>query len=137
VAAETARLPSAPLDPPSHASEGIDFRSPIPWLVFADLPAGSAPLLRYDVTYDDGWTAIYAGSVLSHLRIDGAVNGWLVPERTRPTEIVLIERGAAITTFAELASAIAICWLVLYAFRTRAAARALPIAVTATSDKIT
>ncbi len=137
VAAETVRLPSAPLDPPAHASEGIDFRSPIPWLVFADLPAGSAPLLRYDVTYDDGWTAIYAGSVLPHLRIDGAVNGWLVPERTRPTAIVLIERGAAITTLAELASAIAICCLALYAFRTRAAARALPIAVTATSDKIT
>jgi len=135
VAAEAAGIPDAPLDPPSRPAEGVPFRTPIPWLVAASLPVGTLPLLRYNVTFDSKWLAIYGGSILPHVRIDGAVNGWLVPARSRPTSVFLIEVGAALTTLSEIAASLGIGFLMLYALRKRKGARALPIAATATSER--
>ncbi|MBD5635386.1 MAG: hypothetical protein IAI49_12985 [Candidatus Eremiobacteraeota bacterium] len=102
VAARAARLPVDPLDPPVHPSRAIGFRALTPWLVLATLPAGGAELLRYNVTFDDNWVALYADAPLSHLRIDGVVNGWLLPARHDAATVILIEGGAVCVAFAEL-----------------------------------
>lgn len=128
VAAQVARLPAAPLNPPGKPSEGVAFDAPIPWLVRATLPAGVSPLLRYNSTYDAKWTAFYAGASLPHMRIDGAVNGWLVPPRVRPTGILLIETGAALTTLSELVATALMASLLVYALRgRRSRAAGLPL----------
>jgi len=134
VAAETAQVPNEPLDPPSQRSAGVDFASPIPWIVRAELPTGSAPLLRYNVTFDRKWVALLAGAILPHMRIDGAVNGWIVPTRSQPTTVYLIETGAALTTLSELVAVGVFCLVSFYAFRRRATARAFPIDATARSE---
>jgi len=134
VAAQTTSLPDAPLDPAPHESEPVAFQAPMPWLVTAVLPAGEKPLLRYDVTYDSMWDAYYAGALLPHVRIDGIVNGWLVPRRARSTRVFIIEIGAALIALSELVSAAWIFLVIYYALRTNAAMRADRIEATAKSD---
>jgi len=131
VAAQTAQVPNAPLDPPENPSVGIDFVTPIPWFVRAALPAGSLPLLRYNVTFDRKWIAVSNGIVLPHVRVDGAVNGWIVPARTQPKTVYLIETGAAATTLSEIVAVVAFASVVLYAFRRRATESAFAIDATA------
>jgi hypothetical protein len=134
VAAETTLVPKEPLDPPSQPSAGVEFASPIPWIVRAELPTGSAPLLRYNVTFDRKWVAIFSGAILPHMRIDGAVNGWIVPMRARPTTVYLIETGAAMTTLSEVVAVGVFGLVSLYALRRRATARTFPIDATASRE---
>jgi hypothetical protein len=136
VAAESEHVPSAPLDPPTNPQEAVAFQTPVPWLVTATLPSGSSHLLRYGVTYDDAWTAYFDGGMLPHVRIDGVVNGWIVPPRNRSTQIVLVERGAALTTLSEILSALAFAIVLTYALRGRETVRAFQIDATAKSDKM-
>ena len=102
VAAQAVRMPAYPLDPPAHPSRAIGYRTLTPWFVVANVPAGEAELLRYNVTFDDNWVALYANAPLSHLRVDGVVNGWLLPARQQAATIVLVEGGAVCVAFAEL-----------------------------------
>jgi hypothetical protein len=134
VAAEAAQVPSAPLDPPSQHSEGVAFSTPIPWFVSAELPAGSLPLLRYNVRFDPKWAAFFDGTALPHLRIDGAVNGWLVPPRAHAAKVYLIETGAALTTLSEIVAVTIVCSLVFYALRNPTKESAFAIDPTASNE---
>ena len=92
-----------PLEPAAQSAQQVTFRTLLPWLVVARVDAGNIATLRYDVTYDRHWSAYLDRAALPHIRIDGVVNGWIVPDRRTARKIVIVEWGAAITTFLELA----------------------------------
>ncbi|HEY9085193.1 MAG TPA: hypothetical protein VIN40_04550 [Candidatus Tyrphobacter sp.] len=98
--------PAAPLEPPSQAYEGVAFAAVTPWLVRASLPPGPAGALRYNVAYDDQWSAYLGGVRLTHLRLDTSANGWLLPARRRPLPLLVLQRAAAAQAGSELLTAI-------------------------------
>ncbi len=109
VVAAQGNPPPAPLEPPPRPARGVPFEAITPWLVVAQLPAGESGALRYNTAYDAHWAAYLAGTSLTHLRLDGSINGWLVPPRTGVRPLVLIELTAASELLAEL---VVLCVLV-------------------------
>lgn len=91
-----------PLNPKPRHAQGVSFRSLTPWLAIASLPSGPIGALRYNVAYNGGWAAFLGGESLTHLRLDGTINGWLVPARLAKERLVLIELSAALQLSAEL-----------------------------------
>lgn len=109
VAAGAASLPhDVPLNAPASPFREVPFVARAPWYVDATIPEGSERLLRYEVTYDDRWTAYAPGVTLTHLRVDGVFNGWLIPRRERAMRVTLVETGAAAVTLAEVSSIVLI-----------------------------
>jgi hypothetical protein len=96
--------PKLPLNPPVRPARGVDFHSSAPWFAVATLPAGAASFLRYNVAYNDLWVALVDGRALSHVRVDGIVNGWFLPARDGEGRLYLIECGAFATACAEAIS---------------------------------
>jgi hypothetical protein len=94
--------PRAPLEPPVHAASSLQFRLITPWLVLAGVPPGVGGALRYNTAYAQGWSAYLGGSRLTHLRLDGTVNGWLIPARSDRVRLVLVEVPSAAEAFCEL-----------------------------------
>jgi hypothetical protein len=105
-----------PLNPPPHKYLALPFRTATPWLASATIPRGEAALLRYNVAYDSHWIALYRTHALAHVRIDGIVNGWIVPARSAETGVLLIETGAAATSLAEVLCFAGIVVLLALAF---------------------
>jgi hypothetical protein len=135
IAAQVSQTPAAPLNPAARSSEALAFDAPVPWFVRAELPTAASPLLRYNVTFDPKWIAIVGGSILPHVRIDGAVNGWLLPTLSSPETVYLIETGAALTTLSEIVAIVATCSLLAYAFRKRTTRRTRSMEESASSER--
>jgi hypothetical protein len=85
-----------------HRGVGVDFQQVLPWLAVATVPAGPSEVLRYNVAYDPHWAAYLAGHGLPHLRLEGIVNGWMLPGRTPPQCLVLIHTVSAAQLLAEI-----------------------------------
>ena len=132
VAVQAAHVPDVPLNPPSQRSVAVDFAAQSPWLITATLPMGTDPLLRYNVTYDAKWIALYHNALLPHVRIDGAVNGWLAPPRTSAEHVLLLESGAASIALSEIASVALVAFLFYRCFALPANSRAVRPRVAAT-----
>jgi hypothetical protein len=129
VLAAQGRPPATPLEPPGHAGREIAFTQILPWFATAAIPPGSLGTLRYNVAYDDRWSAYLDHRSLTHIRLDGVVNGWLLPARTRPQPLILIETVAAAQFLLELlalmvAASAAAFWLARR-LRSRSAKRRL------------
>jgi hypothetical protein len=92
--------PPALLNPPARSFKALDFSQTLPWLATVDIPAGDPAMLRYNVSFDPAWLAI-GSTDLTHVRVDLAVNGWLVPKRQIPQHIILIEWVAALQALLE------------------------------------
>ena len=147
VAVQAVRVPDVPLNPPQRPSAAVDFAAPVPWFVTTTLRAGTDPFLRYNVTYDEKWIALYRNALLPHVRVDGAVNGWLVPPRTSGERVVLLESGAAAIALAEIVSVALVAFLLYGCFASPAhsstvrprveATRAVRTETTANSESTT
>ncbi len=87
------------MPPPPHA-RSLDFRRVAPWLYVVDRPSDGARLLRFNERYDAGWTAFAAGHTLPHVRLDAAVNGWLLTPSSHP--VVLLHVIAMLQFLAEI-----------------------------------
>jgi hypothetical protein len=107
--------PSVPLEPEANSALGLPFRAITPWLVIASVPGGAAGALRYNVAYDAGWRAYLDGTFLTHVRLDGAVNGWLISDRGGVRRLLMFESTAAAEVLAEIVVLVALSW---YAART-------------------
>lgn len=108
--------PAVPLEPAPHVPRALTFQAITPWLVMTDLPAGPPGALRYNTSYDAHWSAYLGSLVLTHLRLDGVANGWLLPASPRPQTLILLETTAAAEVVSEVVvllalSCFAIAWL--------------------------
>jgi hypothetical protein len=115
-----------PLDPSGNPSSPIAFRSILPWLLSADLPElQSGSLLRYNVTYSPFWIVFPSGAALRHVRVDGAVNGWIVERSAAPGRAIVLELRSCIAAAAELfACSILLLWAIAARRRTRSGSSA-------------
>jgi hypothetical protein len=115
------RLASHSPDDP-HQRTALAIRQLTPWLAVATLsPAGGT--LRYNVRYDAQWAA-WAGGWLPHVRLDAAVNGWIVRPSPASREVVLVEIVAVAQALLEIvAFAVWLAVVVLAATRSRRPAR--------------
>lgn len=96
---QTPQAPAFTVPPPPHARP-LDFRRVAPWLYVVDRPTDAARLLRFNERYDGGWTALAGGHPLPHVRLDAAVNGWLLTPSSHP--IVLLHVTAMLQFLAEI-----------------------------------
>jgi len=93
--------PDAPLEPPEHPYRVIPFRLLAPWLAVVTLPPGPEGLLRYNVAYDDRWTAFDGAAGCGHVRVDATVNGWLMPARSSTASVIVVQIAALAISSAE------------------------------------
>lgn len=110
VAAQTFRHVVPSLNPPPRAFTRLPFRFIAPWFVSAAVLPGPRQSLRYNVAFDPHWVAFFRGKVLRHERIDAAVNGWVVPQRSKGGTIYIVHLTSALQSFAEV---MAVLWIVL------------------------
>ncbi|GAC1309572.1 MAG: hypothetical protein NVSMB21_16280 [Vulcanimicrobiaceae bacterium] len=106
--------PTSPRDAPDVRSTPIAIRSLLPWISTARLPAGHAKILKYLVAYDPWWIALAGGRSYEHVRLDAAINGWLVPPRRAALTVTLVNLAAFAQFAAELVGVGAFCrclWL--------------------------
>ena len=101
VAVERSGPTNAPLDSPARPLRDVPFVAFAPWFVTAAVPPGRERLLRYNVAYDPHWVAFVNSRPLTHVVIDGAINGWLLAPRANSTTAVLVETSALAITCAE------------------------------------
>jgi hypothetical protein len=87
--------PGLPEQREALAGAPLHVRFMRPWLGVADVPRAAGGTLRLNVRFDPAWTALANGRVLSHLRIEGAVNGWELPITPRGARVVFVETTAA------------------------------------------
>jgi hypothetical protein len=100
-----------------HRWKPVLWRSITPWLLRVDIARGSAEQLAYREAFDPAWTLIAGGRDTPHVRVDGAFNSWLLPERDRDEVGWMVERVAAVQALLELCSLIWVVYLVSYAIR--------------------
>lgn len=98
-----------PLNPPPRRYSEVRFVQITPWLASTTIRGGGVATLRYNVAYDPHWVAFVDGRYLTHFRIDGAVNGWIVPARGLPHRVWLVETAALVQAILEV---IAYLWLI-------------------------
>jgi len=80
-----------------------------------EVPPGIVQTLRYHERYDEHWLAFGASPVV-HVRLDGCVNGWLLPARAGPSVVWLVEWVALAQSAAQLVGflwVVALGWLVV------------------------
>jgi hypothetical protein len=90
------------LNPPTVAAAALAWRPATPWLAFASLPAGPEQTIRYVTAYDRWWLAMVPGHVLRHVRLDAAINGWIVPSRGKRVRLLLIHAASVAQLCSEI-----------------------------------
>jgi hypothetical protein len=84
------RFAELPLTTGRDTWSRVDVRYPLPWLAFARVPPGKASVLRFNVSYNTGWQA-WAGTLrMPHVRLDTVTNGWMLPQRRMPQQVVVV-----------------------------------------------
>ena len=91
-----------------------------PWFLFATVPPNSPGTLRFNVRYDRYWLALQGTHVLPHVRLDTALNAWLLDPVPTERTVFLVEAVALVQALAESAAIVAI---VLLAFGSAATKR--------------
>ena len=118
---------AGPAEAPRVAPVGVPFAPRTPWLLSALIPPGPPAVLRYLVRFDDGWRASADGDPLTHLRVDGYANGWLLPARARTQSLVIVHLPSAAQTVLECIGALwAVCVYAVMLWQTPARRRASP-----------
>lgn len=102
IVAARGAAPDLPLNAPRKRQWPLTFKLVFPWLAIAEVPSGKIRVLHYNVAYDEAWQAYLVGTRLTHIRIDGISNGWLVPARTRADRVVIVESTAALQFAAQV-----------------------------------
>jgi hypothetical protein len=96
IAAQSHGPPRALPSSDAGCSDTPALSSPAAWLAIADLPASGTCLLRYNVRFDQHWTAFLGGTRLGHVAVDSIVNGWVVPAHGVSQRVVIVETAACL-----------------------------------------
>jgi hypothetical protein len=109
--AQTSHLPDLqPSD--AEAARALEFRRFAPWLYRVNIvnnEGDPAALLRFNERYDGAWIAYSGWHALPHVRIDSAVNGWILGPLAGG--VVLVQVTAVAQMIAEIIGAICVIWL--------------------------
>lgn len=106
VAAGAAAIPGVPTNPPRHRAAAVRATHLLPWLWRIALPAAKpGNLLRINVTYTRYWR-IVGDRDFVHVRVDGAVNGWVAQRRQGARTVYAIEARSATLQVVELVSVV-------------------------------
>lgn len=101
-----------PINPPAREYRALDFRRITPWLITAIVPPMQIHnVLRFNERYSPWWrvaTATGKTTALMHVRIDGAVNGWVTKAPYIGGRLFLVEMRSFVEQLAELFSTIAV-----------------------------
>jgi hypothetical protein len=99
--------------PFSERTRALEFRELRPWFYIVRRETESAALLnrvlRLNERYDPGWIAIEAGRILPHVRVDLAVNGWLLGDATE--NVILVQAVALLQLIAEVIGILCVIYL--------------------------
>jgi len=109
LAAQTAYLPQIPPPPATQLARPLHFSRVTPWFYVVQTSGGAGSVLRFNERYDRAWIALEGARPLRHLRIDAAVNGWLLAPSTRT--VVLLQVTALLQSIAEVAGICCVLWL--------------------------
>ena len=106
--------PPADARPNPRAARAIALAANVrtPWLIQAATPSGPSAMLRLNDAFDRGWLAVEKGASLPHVRVDAAVNGWFLPQRSTTETITLVHWPAAVEALLELCG---VAWLLALA----------------------
>jgi hypothetical protein len=110
-------------------SASLIFRARAPWWIETSVTVGDASTLRLNAAFDKNWIAMAGSDQLSHVRLDTAVNGWLLPARTASQQVRMIQWPAAVQALLESAGALWVLFLI--GFRRRGAPNTGPSHATA------
>jgi hypothetical protein len=96
---------NVPLDPPSARSKPLYSSVAAPWVVSVSLPPRATGVIRYLETFDSGWVAIQMPGtrLLPHIRLDAVFNGWVVPRRSAPSNVLLVHLTSILQIIAGVA----------------------------------
>ncbi len=114
VVATTRKRPRWPLDPIGARRFGrLSYRQLSPWWFVINVPPlAQARLIRFNTAYDPHWQM--GGAVAQHLRIDAAVNGWIVAADAKPRRLTVMH---SVSLIQAVLSAVGLVWtLALFAF---------------------
>jgi hypothetical protein len=106
--AQTASLPALSPNGRLPGVRTLQFHHLTPWLYVVDAPA-AVEMLRFNERYDPYWLGFADGRPLPHVRIDMAVNGWLLGGR--PRHVVLVQSTAAVQLIAQIVGGVCVLWL--------------------------
>jgi hypothetical protein len=90
----------------------LNYRAPAPWWIETNVQPGEASTLRVNDAFDKNWIAIVGSDRLAHVRLDTAVNGWLLPARSTTQQIWMIQWPAAVQALLEAVGALWVLFLV-------------------------
>jgi hypothetical protein len=102
----------APLKVTHAPPAALTFQSRAPWWFETIAEPGGAATLRLNNAFDTNWIALADGNRLTHVRIDTAVNGWLLPARDSAQQIRMIQWPAAVQAVLEAVGAIWVLFLI-------------------------
>lgn len=115
VAVEATSVPAVPDEGPRVRARALDLDELRPWKLIADLPRGPAGVARFDVRYDPHWQATLEGVRLNHVRIDAALNGWLLPARRDGEQVEIVQGATQLEAALELVGGFWVAGLVAVA----------------------
>lgn len=107
--------PPVPNESPARMPHGVAFVRLTPWLTRASLPQHDEATLRWNVLYQDSWTLI-GTPALAHIRLNGNVNGWLLP-RASAASVYVINLATALQLLLEILSGVVVAVLIALAVR--------------------
>jgi hypothetical protein len=98
---------TASLEGGTAPSTALAWRRLAPWIVVVELPAGRRQLVRSLDYYDSLWFAMAGGRFAQHLRLDAALNGWLVSPHDAPETLVIVHGASALELLLEVIATLA------------------------------
>jgi hypothetical protein len=102
----------APLNAKRAHAATLNYRARAPWWFETSVQPGDASTLRLNVAFDKNWIAMVGNDRLAHVRLDTAVNGWLLPARSTMQQIWMIQWPAAVQALLEAVGALWVLFLI-------------------------
>lgn len=91
------------------------FAAPLPWFGRVHVGPSLVPsLLRVATRYDSYWMAWSGGTVLPHVRVETALNGWVLPPHQHDADLLVLE---PVTLLQLLLETLGVTWTLIVAFR--------------------
>lgn len=114
IATSAAKRPKVPLEATASPYVPLPFRRVFSWLLLAHRSLRSNEVIRLNEHYDCGWVAFAGRASLSHVRIDGVVNGFRSVTALPAASLTIIHVPSLVEVVLEVGALIYLLALVLH-----------------------